>query len=168
MPITLYQASIPVFQTMLTNLSGILVKAAAYAEAKKVDPAVLLATRIFPDMFPLSRQVQIAADFAKGAGARLAGVEVPSFPDYETTFGELQVRLEKTQAFLATLRADQIDGSEARPITIRGHGLELQFKGQDYLTGFALPNFYFHLTAAYAILRMCGVELGKTDFLGPV
>ena len=112
-------------------------------------------------------QVQIAADFAKGAGARLAGVEVPSFPDTETTFAELQTRLEKTKAFLTSLKPDQIDGSEERPITIKGHGMEFNFKGLDYLTGFALPNFYFHMTTAYAILRMSGLDIGKKDFAGP-
>jgi len=168
MPITMYQASIPAFQKMLTNLTGILVKAEAYAEARKIDPAVLLSTRIFPDMFPLVKQVQIAADFAKGAGARLAGLEVPSFPDTEATFAELRERLAKTQAFLSTLTPEQIDGSEERPITIKGHGMEFHFKGLDYLTSFALPNFYFHLTTAYAILRGSGLDLGKGDFMGPV
>ena len=166
MSITMYQVSIPVFQKMLTNLSGILTKAEAYAEARKIDPSVLLSARIFPDMFSLVRQVQIAADFAKGAGARLAGLEVPSFPDTETTFAELQQRLTKTQAFLSSLTAEQIDGSEARPITIKGHGMEFHFTGQDYLTTFVLPNFYFHMTTAYAILRMGGLSLGKADFVG--
>ncbi len=168
MSITMYQASVPVFQRMLTNLSGILNKAAAYAEARKVDPAVLLATRLFPDMLPLVRQVQIAADFAKGAGARLAGLEVPSFPDTEATFAELQSRLARTQEFLASLKPELIDGSEERPITIKGHGMEFHFKGIDYLTDFVLPNFYFHLTTTYAILRVSGLELGKRDFVGPI
>jgi hypothetical protein len=168
MAITMYQASVPVFQKMLGNLGGILAKAAAYADSRKIDPAVLLSTRLFPDMFPLVRQVQIAADFAKGTCARLAGVEVPSFPDTETSFAELQERLAKTQAFLATLTPAQIDGSEERAITIKGHSFELSFIGQGYLTDFALPNFYFHMTAAYAILRTCGLELGKQDFIGPL
>lgn len=168
MTITMYQASVPMFLKMLTNLSGILTKAEAYAEARKIDPGVLLSTRLFPDMFPLVRQVQLAADFAKGAGARLAGLEVPSFPDTETTFAELQERLAKTRAFLGGLKPDQIDGSEARPITIKGHAMEFNFSGQDYLTSFALPNFYFHLTAAYSVLRASGLDLGKMDFLGPV
>ena len=168
MPITLYQASIPVLQKMLTNLSGILTKAEAYAEARKIDPGVLLSTRLFPDMFPLVRQVQITADFAKGAGARLAGIEVPSFPDSETTFAELRDRLAKTQAFLAGLSVDQIDGSEERPIVIKGHGMEFHFNGLDYLTYFVLPNFYFHMTTAYGILRANGLEVGKMDFVGPV
>jgi hypothetical protein len=168
MTITMYQASIPQFQKMLTNLSGILVKAAAYTEARKIDPAVLLSTRLFPDMLPLVRQVQIAADFAKGAGARLAGIDVPSFPDTETTFVELQARLEKTQAFLSSLKPEQFDGSEDRHIVIKGHAMEFSFKGSDYLTGFAIPNFYFHFTTAYAILRMSGLEIGKMDFVGPI
>ncbi len=168
MPITMYQASVPVFLKMLGNLSDILAKAAAYAEDRKIDPAVLLATRLFPDMFPLVRQVQIAADFAKGAGARLAGIEVPSFADTETSFAELQERLAKTRTFLAGLRPEQIDGSEEREIIVKGHGMEFRFKGLDYLTAFAIPNYYFHMTAAYAILRTCGLDIGKTDFVGPV
>ncbi len=168
MSITMYQASVPVFLKMLANLSDILAKAARHAEERKIDPAVLLGTRLFPDMFPLVRQVQIAADFAKGAGARLAGVEVPAFPDTETSFAELQDRLGKTRAFLSSLTAEQIDGSEERPITIKGHGMEFHFKGQEYLTTFAIPNFYFHMTTAYAILRANGLDLGKKDFVGPV
>jgi len=166
MSITIYQVSVPVFQKMLTNLSAILTKAAAYAEDRKIDPSVLLATRIFPDMFPLVRQVQLAADFAKGAGARLAGLEVPSFPDTETTFAELQERLEKTQAFLSTLTPDQFDGGEERSIVIKGHTREFSFNGLDYLNSFAIPNFYFHITTAYAILRMSGMNIGKMDFVG--
>ena len=166
MPITMYQASIPVFQKMLTNLSGILTKAESYAAARRIDPTVLLATRLFPDMFPLVRQVQIACDFAKGAGARLAGIEVPSFADTEESFADLQSRIARTQSFLAGLKPEQIDGGEGRPVTVKGHGMEFHFKGLEYLTGFALPNFYFHLTTAYAILRANGVELGKTDFVG--
>ncbi len=118
-------------------------------------------------MFPLVRQVQIAADFAKGAGARLAGVEVPCFPDTETTFAELQDRLKQTKAFLESLKPEQIDGSEKRPILIKGHGMEFNFKGLDYLTAFTLPNFYFHVSMAYAILRMSGLDIGKKDFAGP-
>ncbi|MEI8394840.1 MAG: DUF1993 domain-containing protein [Rhodospirillaceae bacterium] len=167
MTISMYQASVPMFLKMLTNLSGILDKAAVYAEAKKIDPAVLLSTRLFPDMFPLVRQVQIAADFAKGTGARLAGVDVPSFPDTEDSFAELQERLAKTHAFLTSLKPEQIDGSEERPITIKGHGMEFNFNGQDYLTTFAIPNFYFHATVAYSILRACGLDIGKKDFAGP-
>ncbi len=166
MTITMYQASIPVLQKMLANLSGILTKAADYAEERKMDASVVLETRIFPDMFPLIRQVQITTDFAKSCGARLAGIPVPSFPDTETTFADLQTRLAATQEFLASLKPEQIDGTEERTISFNIHEHELNFKGLDYLTGFAIPNFYFHMTAAYAILRMCGMDLGKKDFLG--
>ncbi len=168
MSISMYQASVPVFLKMLTNLSDILAKAERYAEERKIEPGVLLGTRLFPDMFALVRQVQIAADFAKGAGARLAGVDVPSFPDTESSFAELQQRLAKTRSFLSSLTAEQIDGSEERAITIKGHGMEFHFKGQEYLLTFAIPDFYFHMTTAYAILRTCGLDLGKRDFVGPV
>jgi hypothetical protein len=168
MTISMYQASVPVFQQGLTALSGVLDKAAAHAAARKIDPAVLLQTRLFPDMFPLSRQVQIAADFAKGCPARLADVENPSYPDEETTIDALKARLDKTSAFLKTLTAAQIDGSEARDITLKIAGAEVTFKGQTYLLHFALPNFYFHSTTTYAILRSSGVEIGKRDFIGQV
>jgi hypothetical protein len=168
MTISMYQASVPVFQQGLAALSGVLDKAAAHAAARKIDPAVLLQTRLFPDMFPLTRQVQIAADFAKGCPARLAGVENPSYADEETTIDALKARLDKTSAFLKTLTAAQIDGSETRDIALKIAGNEVTFKGQTYLLHFALPNFYFHSTAAYAILRSCGVEIGKRDFIGQV
>lgn len=168
MTISMYQASVPVFQQGLAALSGVLDKAAAHAAARKIDPAVLLQTRLFPDMFPLTRQVQIAADFAKGCPARLAGVENPSYADEETTIDALKARLDKTSAFLKTLTAAQIDGSEMRDIALKIAGNEVTFKGQTYLLHFALPNFYFHSTAAYAILRSCGVEIGKRDFIGQV
>jgi len=166
MTISMYQASVPVFQQGLAALSGVLDKAAAHAAARKIDPAVLLQTRLFPDMFPLTRQVQIAADFAKGAPGRLAGVELPSYPDTETSFDELKARLTKTTEFLKTLTPAQIDGSEARDIHLKVGGQEMTFKGQAYLLHFALPNYFFHATAAYAILRSNGVELGKRDFIG--
>ena len=168
MSLSMYQASVPVLQKMLTNLSGILTKAAAYADERKIDRSVMLATRIFPDMFSLLRQVQITTDFAKSCGARLAGIPLPSFPDTETTFDELQARISKVQEFLASLKPEQIDGSEGRHISFKIHDNEFNFNGADYLTNFAIPNFYFHMTAAYAILRMCGMDLGKKDFLGPV
>jgi uncharacterized protein len=166
MPLSMYEASIPAFTQMLTALSNVLDKADAYASAKKIDPAVLPATRLAPDMFPLSRQVQIACDFAKGTSARLAGVDNPSFADTEKTFPELRERIAKTLAFLGTLKAVQIDGSEGRDISLKVGPQEMHFKGQPYLVNFALPNFYFHLTAAYAILRANGVDLGKMDYLG--
>ncbi len=168
MSVTMYQASIPVFQKMLGNLSGILSKAAEYAETRGIAPSALLATRLFADMFPLLRQVQLASDFAKGAGARLAGIDSPVFPDTETTFAELQERLTKTQDFLASLTPDQINGSEDRPISFKIHDMEFNFTGIGFLTGFATPNFYFHLTTAYAILRMSGLDVGKKDFVGSI
>jgi hypothetical protein len=162
----MYQASIPVFVRMLDNLSGILDKAAAHAEAKKIDPAIFINARLAPDMFPLSRQVQIATDMVKGCTARLAGIEVPGYEDNETTFAELQARIAKTKAFIESVSASQIDGSEERKITLKFGSKELSFFGQTYLLDFVLPNFHFHLTTAYAILRHNGVEIGKKDYTG--
>jgi hypothetical protein len=152
---------------MLTNLSAILDKAVHYAAQRKIEPSVLLGTRLFPDMFPLLRQVQLAADFAKGTAARLAGAEVPKFPDTETSFEDLKARIAKTIDFVKSFKPGQIDGSEEREITIPIGGQPHSFKGQAYLLHQAMPNFYFHTTATYAILRHCGVEVGKRDFLGP-
>ena len=166
MSLSMHQISIPVFARALNNLAAILNKAAAHAEARKIDPSVLINYRLAPDMLPLSRQVQIASDTAKGCAARLAGVDVPSFADTETTFPELQERIDKTLAFLNTLTAEQIDGSESRTVTIQLRGKDVQFVGLAYLTSFVLPNLYFHVTTAYAILRNNGVELGKADYLG--
>jgi hypothetical protein len=162
----MYQASIPVFVRALGNLSAILDKAAAHAEGRKIDPAVLINARLAPDMFPLSRQVQSATDSAKGCGARLAVAEVPRYEDTESTFPELQARIAKTVAFLQSLGPELIDGSEDRTITLKLRGREVNFSGQNYLLNFALPNFFFHATTAYAILRHNGLEIGKTDFLG--
>lgn len=166
MSLTMYQASIPVFVRMLDNLSGILDKAAAHAEAKKIDPAIFVNARLAPDMFPLSRQVQIATDMVKGCAARLAGIEVPSYEDNETTFSELQARIAKTKTFIKSVSASQIDGSEERKITLKFGSKELSFLGQAYLLDFVLPNFHFHLTTTYAILRHNGVEIGKKDYTG--
>ncbi len=166
MSISMYQASVPPFLQMLASLSAILDKAAVHAAARKIEPSVLLNTRLTPDMFPLVRQVQLAADFAKGAAGRLAGVELPKFPDEETSFAELTARIAKTVDFIETLKPAQIDGSEGREITIPIGGQPYKFTGQNYLIRFALPNFYFHHTTAYAILRQCGVEIGKRDYLG--
>ena len=166
MTLSMYQASIPAFQQMLTALAGVLDKADAFATTKKVDPAVLLDTRLCPDMFPLARQVQIACDFAKGTGARLAGVENPSFADTEKTIPELKERIAKTLSFLGTLTPAQIDGTEDRDISLKVGPQEMHFKGQPYLINFALPNFYFHTTMAYSILRASGVDLGKMDYMG--
>jgi len=166
MALSMYQASIPVFVRMLGNLSAILAKAEAYAAARKIEPSVLINARLAPDMFPLSRQIQIATDGAKGCVARLAGLEVPSYPDTETTFAELQARIKKTIDFVQGAKAAQIDGSEERTINIKAGGRDLSFKGQVYLLNFVLPNLYFHITTAYAILRHNGLEIGKMDFLG--
>lgn len=166
MSLTMYQASIPVFIRMLGNLSSILDKAAVYAEAKKIDPSVLINARLAPDMYPLSRQIQIATDMVKGCAARLAGIAVPGYEDNETTFAELQARIAKTIAFLQSVSAEQIDGSEEKTITVPMRTRELSFLGQPYLLNFVLPNFYFHLTTAYAILRHNGLEIGKMDYVG--
>ncbi|WP_437984371.1 DUF1993 domain-containing protein [Sorangium sp. So ce117] len=166
MTISMYQASVPVLVRMLGNLSVILTKAAAYAEAKKIEPRVLLDARLAPDMLSLTRQVQIASDSAKGCGARLAAVDLPKYEDNEASFDDLQARIAKTVAFLNSLRPEQIDGSEDRDVTIPTRDQPLQFKGLVYLLNFVLPNFYFHVTTAYAILRHNGLEVGKLDFLG--
>lgn len=166
MTISMYQACIPPLVRMLNNLAGILEKAAAHAEAKKIDPAVLFGSRLYPDMFPLSRQVQIAADNAKGCAARLAGMDPPRYDDTETTFPELVARLRKTADFLGTFTPAQIDGSEARAITLKMRHGTLNFHGMEYLLNYALPNVYFHTVTAYAILRHNGVDIGKQDYLG--
>jgi len=166
MTISMYQASAPRFANTLKNLSAILDKAQAHASAKKIDPAVLLGSRLYPDMFPFLRQVQIASDNAKGAVARLAGVEVPKYEDNEQTFAELKARIARTIDFVASFKASQIDGSEERDIHLKLGSTEAHWKGMQYLLGFALPNFYFHAVTAYDILRHNGVELGKRDFIG--
>jgi hypothetical protein len=162
----MYSASIPVLLRMLDNLSAILHKAEAYAAERKIEPSVLLNARLAPDMLPLVSQVQIASDNAKGCAARLAGLDIPSYPDTESSFAELQARIAKTRAFLGSVTAAQIDGSEGRPIILNFPGMELKFSGQEYLLNFVLPNFYFHVTTAYAILRHNGLDVGKMDFLG--
>ncbi len=166
MSISMYQASAPRFVNTLNNLSGILDKVQAHAEAKKIDPLVLTASRLYPDMFALARQVQIACDTAKGAVARLAGVEVPKHEDTEQTAAELKARIAKTVAFIETFKPAQIDGSEQKDLTIKLGPREVQWKGMQYLLGFALPNFYFHVATAYGILRHNGVEVAKRDFIG--
>lgn len=166
MNISMYQASAPRFVSMLNNLAGILHKAAAHAEAKKIDPQVLIDSRLYPDMFPLGRQVQIACDNAKGAVARLAGVEIPKYEDTEKTFDELQARIAKTVEFVNRFKPAQLDGSEDRDIQLKLGKMEVSWKGMQYLLGFALPNFYFHVMTAYAILRRDGVELAKRDYIG--
>jgi uncharacterized protein len=166
MSITMYQASVPAFQRALKTLDAIIDKAAAYAEERKIDPAALTSARLYPDMHPLNRQVHLLSDAAKGACARLAGLPVPSFEDTETTFPELKARIAKTLDFIATVKPEQIDGSEGRVITLKAGAREYTFTGQDYLVFFVLPNFYFHVATAYAILRHNGVPLGKLDYLG--
>jgi hypothetical protein len=166
MSISMYQASAPRFAHTLSNLSAILDKAKAHAEAKKVDELVLTSSRLYPDMFPLSRQVQIACDTAKGAVARLAGVEIPKHEDTEKSFDELKARIAKTLEFIATVKPAQVDGTEDKQIVLKLGGNDMTFKGMQYLLGFAWPNFYFHATTAYDILRHNGVEVGKRDFVG--
>jgi hypothetical protein len=166
MTISMYQACVPPLTRVLNNLAVILEKAAAHCEAKKIDPAVLIGSRLYPDMFAFARQVQIATDNAKGCAARLAGIDPPRYEDTETTFPELIARLRKTADFLATFKPAQIDGSEERTITLTMRHGTLVFPGQTYLLTYALPNVYFHVTTAYAILRHNGVEVGKQDFLG--
>jgi len=164
----MYDASVPVFIRGLRRLGEHLKKAEAYAQARKIEPAVLVNARLYPDMLPLSRQVQIASDHARGAAARLAGLERPSYADDETTFDELQARIDKTVAYLETFRPEQFEGSEERTVQVPVRGHPITFKGRSYLFDFAQPNFYFHTVTAYAILRHSGVELGKLDFLGPL
>ena len=166
MTLSMYQASAPRFVNTLKNLSAILDKAQAHCEARKVDPLVLTASRLYPDMLALARQVQIACDNAKGAVARLAGVEAPKHEDSEQTLAELKARIAKTIAFIETLTPAQIDGSEDRDIALKLGPREVQWKGMQYLLGFALPNFYFHVVTAYDILRHNGVELAKRDYIG--
>jgi hypothetical protein len=149
-------------------LSAIIDKAAAYAEAKKLEPTTLLHARLFPDMFPLTRQVQITCDTAKGAAARLAGIEIPKHEDNETTLPELKQRIAKTLDFIKGIKASQLEGAEGRSIEMKGQNRTLNFTGTSYLTQFVLPNFYFHESIAYAILRHNGVEVGKFDYLGAV
>ncbi len=166
MPISLYAASIPTLIHTLKALRVVLSKADAHAQATKVDGSVFLQGRLYPNMFPLVRQVQIACDFAKGAGGRLAGIELPKFEDNEATFADLHGRIEKTIEFLETIKPEQINGQEARAIEIKAGSRTFNFTGQDYLLTFVNPNFYFHVVTTYAILRHFGVEVGKGDYLG--
>ncbi|KWF27739.1 hypothetical protein WL88_09775 [Burkholderia diffusa] len=166
MSISMYQASLPVLIRGLTNLQHILGKAQAHAAEKQIDPSVFIGARLYPDMLPLVRQVYIATDTAKGCGARLAGVDIPSYPDVEQTFDELHARIQKTIDYLKGFDAAQIDGSEARQIVLKMRVGPIEFTGQSYLLNFVLPNFFFHVTTAYDILRHSGVELGKLDYLG--
>ncbi len=163
----IYTASIPVFKQMLGGLSGVLAKAEAHASAKKIDPNVLLQARLFPDMFPLLRQVQVATDFAKSVSARLAGVEVPKFDDAEQSFADLQARIATVLAFMEGLAVADFDQAATREIVSQaGTPKEKRFTGESYIFNYGLPQFFFHVTTAYAILRHNGVEVGKKDYIG--
>jgi uncharacterized protein len=166
MTISMYQASVPTLVRGLTNLQTILGKGQAHAAEHLIDPLVLTGSRLFPDMLPLARQVHIATDMAKGCGARLAGVEAPKYEDVEVTFDDLIGRVQRTIVYLKEFNAAQIDGSASRPVTIKLRSGPIEFKGVDYLLSFVLPNFYFHITTTYNILRHNGVEVGKMDYLG--
>ena len=164
----MFAAAVPTSVQVLEAVSAMLGKAQAHCEARKVDPAVLLGSRLALDMLPLSRQVQIAADFPKNLVARLAGVPIPSMPDTETTIPELQDRLARTVAFIRGFKPEQLDGTEGREVAFKVAGREMRFTGQGYLLYFMLPNLHFHATTAYAILRHNGVELGKRDYMGVI
>jgi len=168
MQASMYTLSVPVFVKTLGNLSAILAKGAAFAEQRKIDPSVLLNMRLAPDMFPLLRQVRIACDFAKGATARLAGGEPPQWEDNETTFADLQARIARTIAFVQDFDPQRFEGAESRKVTITMRGEPVEYVGLPYLAHAVLPNFFFHATTAYGILRHAGVELGKRDFIGAV
>jgi hypothetical protein len=166
MAFTIYDASIPPMIRMMQSISKIIDKAVAQAKSEDKDLSSLLDARLAPDMHPLPRQIQIMSDAAKGAGARLAGIEAPAMPDTETTFPELQQRLAKTIDFLKSIKHEQLAGAESREIVLKFPSGEMKFSGQDFLTQFALPNFYFHATTAYGLLRHKGVTIGKMDYLG--
>ena len=168
MAISMYMASIPTLKSMLCNLDRWLDLAAAHAQTKKFDPEILLSARLYPDMFAVTRQVQVATEHALGAAARLSEVEVPKYPETETTFGELKERVAKTVAFLDSIRPEQMESSEQRKVLVYIIDQNVEFTGQQYLMCEVWPNFYFHITCAYAILRNTGVELGKPDFLGGI
>lgn len=166
MSLTMHQASVPAFQRTLRALSAILDKTEAHATAGKIEPAALLSARLFPDMFALTRQVQLTCDFAKNGAARLSGVEAPKFEDTEASFTDLRARIAATLAFINGIKPSQIDGTEERQVTLKIGGSDRNFTGRDYLLFFVLPNFYFHATTAYDILRHNGIQLGKRDFMG--
>ncbi len=165
MSLSMFTATVPPLKLMLQNLSALMSKAEAAIEAKKIDPTAFLGARLFPDMLNFTKQIQIASDNAKGAAARLAGVDIPKFDDTETSFAELHARIDKTIAFLDTLTPAQFEGAADRKITLALRDRTLEFTGADYLTTWAQPNFYFHVTTAYALLRHNGIEIGKSDYL---
>jgi uncharacterized protein len=166
MTISMYQASAPRLINSMRNLSAILDKTQAYIDAKKIDPAALLQFRLFPDMLNLTRQIQIASDTAKGVVARLAGVDIPAYEDNETSVAELQARIAKTIAFIETFTPAQLDGTEDKAIVTKRGDKETHYTGMQFLLGHAIPNVYFHVSIAFAILRHNGVEIGKRDYLG--
>ncbi|HTC54623.1 MAG TPA: DUF1993 domain-containing protein [Steroidobacteraceae bacterium] len=168
MSVSLYEVSIPIFVLSLNNLDAILDKAAAHAEAKKVGPNVLPSTRLIADMLPLSAQIQIACDTVKGAAARLAGLDIPKHEDTEATIADLKARVAKTLVFIKSIKPEQLVNAETREIVLQFPQTTMKFTGLNYLTNFVLPNFFFHITMVYALLRKNGVELGKRDFLGPI
>ena len=166
MALSMYEASVPVFVSALKNLSSVLKKGEEHAAAKKIDASVLLGYRLAPDMRPLTSQVQLASDNSKGPASRLAGVDRPSFEDDETTFDALQQRIAKTIAYLESIDRAKFDDADSRKVAFPVRGKDVQFDGDAYLLHFALPNFFFHVTTAYDILRHAGVEIGKLDYLG--
>ncbi len=166
MTLSMYQASVPRFINVLTNLSAIMDKAQAHEDAKKLDETALTSFRLYPDMLPMSKQVQIACDTAKGLVARLAGVEIPAYEDNEKTLADLKTRIAKTMAFIQTFTPAQIDGTEDKDIVVKRGEKETHYKGMQFLLGHVLPNLYFHVTTTYAILRHNGVEIGKRDYHG--
>ena len=168
MQISMYTASVPRLINGLSNLSHILGKAQAHAEAKNIDPVIFANMRLYPDMFPLSRQVQIACDVSKGLAARLAGVDIPAHEDTEKDLKDLQARIAKTIAFLETFKPEQIDGTEDKDIVIKRGEKEMRYKGMQFLLGHGLPNLHFHTTTTYSMLRASGVEIGKADYLGKI
>jgi hypothetical protein len=168
MQISMYRASVPVFARALRNLIAILKKGDAHATARKIDATVLLNYRLAPDMFALTRQVQIATDMAKGCVSRLAGVEIPSYEDKEASFGELMARIEKCIAYLESFKPGQIDGTEDKTIVLQRPTGDVSYPGLQYLLEYVTPNVYFHCASTYAILRHCGVDVGKKDFIGPL
>ncbi len=168
MSLSMYQASVPRFVNALKNLSHILEKAQAHAEAKKIDPQILASSRLYPDMLPLTKQVQIASDTCKGLVSRLAGVDIPSYEDTEKTLVDLQARVTKTMAYVESFTPAQIDGTEDKDIVVKRGEKETHYKGMQFLLGHAIPNVYFHITTTYNILRHNGVEIGKSDYLGKV
>jgi hypothetical protein len=165
MSLSMYAATVPPLRLMLKNLSALLSKAQAHVEAKKIDPGAILGARLYPDMLNFTKQIQIASDNAKGAAARLAAVDIPKFEDNETSFAELQARIDKTVAFLDTLTEAQFEGAAERKVVLVVRERTLEFTGAEYLTTWAQPNFFFHVTTAYALLRHNGIEIGKTDYL---